>query len=125
MEDLELVPRRNARDLALANYAKAFMGTPILSHAAHGTLAIAALIVLLRRRSPGDIAMAFLLLTALGFSASFFAISIACDYRYLYFLDLAAMCAAFYLALDPSYLFQVVATWSGSFWELRSEARKS
>jgi hypothetical protein len=125
MEDLELMPRRNARDLALANYAKAFMGTPILSHAAYGILAIAALVVLLRRRSPGDTAMAFLLLTALAFTASFFAISIACDYRYLYFLDMAALCAAFYLALDPSYLFHVVATWSGSFWELRSEARKS
>ena len=28
---------------------------------------------------------------ALLFAASFFVISIACDYRYLYFLDLAAM----------------------------------
>ena len=125
MKDLGLAPRRNARDLALADYAKAFMGTPVLSHPAYIVLAVAALIFLLRRRSPGDIAMAFLLFSALAFTASFFAISIACDYRYLYFLDMAALCAAFYLALDPSYLFQVVAMWSGSFWELRSEARKS
>jgi hypothetical protein len=38
---------------------------------------------------------------ALGFAASFLVISIACDYRYLYFLDLAAMTGVLYLALDP------------------------
>jgi hypothetical protein len=125
MEDLELAPRRDARDLALAGYAKAFMGTPVLSHAAYGVLSILALVVLLRRRLPGDIAMASLLMSALAFAASFFVISIACDYRYLYFLDIAAMCAAFHLALEPGYLFQVVAMWSGSFWVLRSDDRKS
>jgi hypothetical protein len=125
MEDLGLAPRRNARDLALAAYARAFEGTPVLSHAAYGVLAIAALVLLLRRRSPGDIAMAFLLISALAFAASFFVISIACDYRYLYVLDMAALYSVFYLALEPAYLFQVVAIWSGSFWELRSDARKS
>ena len=125
MEDLELAPRRDARDLALASYAKGFRGTPVLSHAAFGVLAIAGLVLLLRRRSAGDIAMAFLLASALVFTASFFVISIACDYRYLYFLDMAALCATFYLALDPAYLFQVVAMWSGSFWDSRSDERKS
>ncbi len=52
-------------------------------------------------------------------------ISIACDYRYLYFLDLAALAAAFHLAVDPAYLFQVLAMCSGSFWLERSEERKS
>jgi hypothetical protein len=125
MDDLGQTPRRDARDLALAGYARAFMGTPVLSHAAFAVLAIAALVVLLRRRSPGDIAIAFLLIGALTFASSFFVISIACDYRYLYFLDMAALYAAFYLALEPCYLFHVVATWSGSFWELRSDDRKS
>ena len=42
-----------------------------------------------------------LMAAALAFTASFLAISIACDYRYLYFLDLAAMTGLLYLALDP------------------------
>jgi hypothetical protein len=125
MEDLGMVPRRDARDHALERYGKAFMGTPVLSHPAFAILAVAVLAVLLWRRSPGDIAMASLLVTALAFTASFFVISIACDYRYLYFLDVAAMAAMLYLALDPAYLFQVVAMCSGSFWELRSDDRKS
>ena len=83
------------------------------------------LVLFLKRRAPGDTAFAFLLLAAFAFTASFFVISIACDYRYLYALDLAVIAAAFYLALDPAYLFQVVAMWSGSFWLDRSEARKS
>jgi len=125
MEDLGLKPRRDARDLALANHAKGFMGTPVFSHAVFGVLAIGALFILLRRRSPGDIAMALLLASAIVFTASFFVISIACDYRYLYYLDMAALCAVFTLALDPAYLFQVVAMWSGSFWDSRSDERKS
>jgi len=120
-----MAPRRDARDLALAHYAKGFMGTPVFSHAFYGILALAGLVLLLRRRAPGDIAMAFLLASALVFTASFFMISIACDYRYLYYLDMAALSAVFYLALDPSYLFAVVAIWSGSFWDSRSEDRKS
>jgi hypothetical protein len=125
MGDLGLKPRRDAGDLALAHYAKGFMGTPVFWHALFGILAIAGLIILLRRRSPGDIAMTALLASALVFTASFFVISIACDYRYLYFLDMATFSAIFYLALDPSYLFMVVAMWSGSFWDSRSDDRKS
>ena len=125
MRDLGIAPRRDGRDLALQAYAKAFMSTPVFSHASYAILAIAGIIVLMRRRSSVDPAMVAMLIAALLFTASFFAISIACDYRYLYFLDLATLVALFYLALDPAYLFQVVATWSGSFWELRSEARKS
>jgi hypothetical protein len=66
-----------------------------------------------------------MLLASLAFTASFFVISIACDYRYLYALDLAALASLFYLALDPGYLFQVFAMWSGSFWLDRSDERKS
>ena len=125
MADLGLAPRMLPRDRALARYAQGFMGTPVFSHVAYGILALVALLVLLHRRSAGDIAIAFLLIGALAFAASFFAIAIACDYRYLYFLDLASLTAMFYLALDPAYLFQVLAMWSGSSWVLRSEARKS
>ena len=52
-------------------------------------------------REPADVVMAALMASALAFAASFFLISIACDFRYLYFLDLAAMAGALYVALDP------------------------
>jgi hypothetical protein len=100
MAELGLKERSDARDRALDHYAHAFVGTPVLSHAAYAVLALIALLILLRRRRAGDIAVAFLLLSALAFAASFFVISIACDYRYLYFLDLATMVALFHLALD-------------------------
>jgi hypothetical protein len=45
--------------------------------------------------------MVGLMVSGLGFAASFFLISIACDYRYLYFLDLAALAGLFYVAVDP------------------------
>ena len=38
---------------------------------------------------------------ALAFAASFFVISIACDYRYLYLLDVAGITGVLYLAADP------------------------
>ncbi len=101
MRELGLAPRWDDRDDALDAYAGAFVGTPILSHAAFALLAALLLAFLLRRRQPPDIAVAFLLIGAIGFALSFFAISIACDYRYLYFLDLSALVATFYVSLEP------------------------
>jgi hypothetical protein len=125
MEDLGLPQRRDARDLWLAAYGRAFMGTPALSHAFFAMLALVSMLLLLGRRAPGDLALAAMQGAALAFTASFFVISIACDYRYLYFLDLAALAGVFALARDPAYLFQVSAMWSGSLWLFRSDARKS
>jgi hypothetical protein len=93
-----LKERESARDKALGDYAEAFTGTPAYSHALYGAAAIAFLVVLLRRRRDPDIAVAAMLGGALAFTASFAVISIACDYRYLYFLDLSAIAAALYLA---------------------------
>jgi len=59
-------------------------------------------LLLIRRRRAADMTIAALLLGALAFAASFLVISVACDYRYLYLLDLAAMTGALYLALDLS-----------------------
>jgi hypothetical protein len=42
------------------------------------------------------------MVAALLFTASFFVVSVACDYRYLYALDLTAMTGSLYVALDPS-----------------------
>lgn len=125
MEDLGLVPRHGGRDIALGRYAEGFMGTPAFSHLLYAVLALITAVLLLRRRKPGDTAIAFLQFAALAFTASFFMISIACDYRYLYFLDLAALTGLFALACDAAYLFQVLAMWSLSPWLERSADRKS
>jgi hypothetical protein len=93
-----LTERETARDEALADYAEAFAATPIYSHALYAVASVVLLIVLLRRRADADIGVAAMLAGALAFTASFAVISIACDYRYLYFLDLAAIAAALYLA---------------------------
>ena len=101
MKALGLARRWDGRDQALADYAHHFIGTPFFSHGVFAALAAGLLVLFLRRRRPADIAMAGLLSAALAFAASFFIISIACDYRYLYALDLAAMAGVFYAALEP------------------------
>ena len=98
---LRIPPRRDGRDRVLDTAAKAFFGTPVWSRPVFALLAMGCLVVLLRRRRPPDIAVAAMLLGAFAFAASFFVISIACDYRYLYFLDLSACAALLYLSLEP------------------------
>ncbi|WP_374469842.1 hypothetical protein [Phenylobacterium sp.] len=100
MARLGLEPRHDARDIQLYNYVTWFMDTPVMSHVAYAVLALAVAGVLLLRRRPGDIPILALQVAALGFAASFLVISIACDYRYLYFLDVAALTGLFYLSLD-------------------------
>jgi hypothetical protein len=85
------------QDRALAVYAGRFFNTPVFSHLAWGALALVLLFILSRRRAPADLAMAGLLSGALLFTLTFAIISIACDYRYLIFLDLSAMASALYL----------------------------
>jgi hypothetical protein len=98
MAHLKIESRYSDADDLVFNYAQAFFGTPVFSHAAWGVLGALLLIPLLMRRRPEDLAVAGLLAGALSFAASFFAISIACDYRYLYFLDLSALAGALYVA---------------------------
>jgi hypothetical protein len=101
MKALDLTPRRSRADGELANYLSWYLDTPLYSHVAFAVVALALAGVFLLRRDPADIAMAALMLSALAFAASFFVISIACDYRYLYFTDLAALVGLAYLAADP------------------------
>ncbi len=108
MTDLGIAERYDARDRLLDHYGRFFIGTPVLSHVFYAVLALVALAILLRRRRAPDIAVAGLLAAAFGVTASFYVISIACDYRYLYFLDLSAMLAVFYLALDPKSAWETV-----------------
>ena len=100
MDDLDLEARWDGRDLWLELYGNHFFGTPVLQHGIFALLSLGAGLLLLWRHRPADIAIAFLQIGALVYVATFFFISIACDYRYLYCLDVAAMTGWFYIALD-------------------------
>jgi len=94
LRELGLKPVWRTQDELHNRYGLLLQGTPLFSHLAFGALALGLLAFLLWRRRDGDLAAAGLLAAALAFSASFFVVAIACDYRYLYFLDLAAMAGA-------------------------------
>jgi hypothetical protein len=99
LHSLGIAARYDARDETIETYARRFAGTPVFSHAFFAVLALVMGIVLFRRGAPADLAIAWLLVGAGLFTLTFFVISLACDYRYLYLLDLAAMTGAFQAAL--------------------------
>ena len=88
-------------DVMLYNYSTWFLDTPVYSHVFYTALSLLLGGLLLWRRQGADIPMAALQLAGAAFAASFFLISIACDYRYLYFTDVAAIAGLIYAALDP------------------------
>ena len=99
---LGLVNHESPKDLALKDWGEPFSHSPLSSHALYAAIDVVLLVLLLRRRRTADIAVAGLLASGLVFVATFFVISVACDYRYLYFLDVAAIAAGLYVAADPS-----------------------
>ena len=101
LQKLEIPSGKDASDRALYNYGTWFLDGPLFSHLSYALVAVLTAGALLLRRDRADTAIVALMAAALAFTASFLAISIACDYRYLYFLDLAAMTGLLYLALDP------------------------
>lgn len=101
---LQLVQEVERSDQQLHNYATWFYYTPVYSHLAYVLLAVGVLLLTLLRRDPADYVIAGLMAGVLGFTATFLVISLACDYRYLYLLDMAAMAGLFYLAVDPPFL---------------------
>ncbi|HEY0266035.1 MAG TPA: hypothetical protein VGC16_04740, partial [Rhizomicrobium sp.] len=101
LKALGLAARIRPQDQALAGYARVFFATPVFSHLFWGAVAVVLLVVLLWRGTGPDLAVAGLLAGALLFTITFVMISIACDYRYLVFLDLAAMAAALHAAGPP------------------------
>jgi hypothetical protein len=103
LADLGLQPRLSPGDRALSAYAGRFFATPVYSHVAYGLLAVVVAGLALRRGETTDVVMVCLMGAALAFAATFLVISIACDYRYLYALDLAALVGALYLAIDPPF----------------------
>ncbi|RAK59980.1 hypothetical protein DJ021_09280 [Phenylobacterium hankyongense] len=100
MQPLGLQHRFTHADRQLMNYHTWFLDTPLYSHVAYAALGLVLAGLLLARRDPADIAMIALLLSGVAFAASFFVISIACDYRYLYFTDLSALVGLVYVAVD-------------------------
>ena len=96
---LGLKSMTRANDKRLEAWTVSLTDTPVMSHAAYALLALGVLARLLWRRRVGDLAVAAMIVAAFAFTASFFIVGLACDYRYLYDLDVVAMAAAFYLAL--------------------------
>ncbi len=101
VRELDVQSGVDVQDQGVYDYAKRFFGTPVFSHVTWGLVAVGVMVLLLRRRDPADWVFVALLGGTLLFVASFAVISVACDYRYLYLLDLAAMVAGLYTALDP------------------------
>jgi hypothetical protein len=101
MKALGLSAHIRAQDRFLYFYVANFFHTPVLSHLLYGAMALLFLLLLAWRGAPADIAVAGLEIAALTFALSFFVVSIACDYRYLYFLDLAAMTGALQFFCRP------------------------
>ena len=99
---LGLKNQERPQDLALKAWGEPWSHSPLSSHLLYLAIDAVLLGLLLIRRRTTDIAVAGLLAAALLFTATFFIISVACDYRYLYFLDLAAVAAGVYVAADPS-----------------------
>ena len=94
MTELGLKPVWRPQDQLHNGYGLLLRDTPLFSHLLFGALALVLLAFLIGRRRDMDLVAAGLLAAALAFTLSFFVVSIACDYRYLYFLDLAAMAGA-------------------------------
>ncbi len=101
MAPLRIDHRFVESDAQLNNYSTWFFDTPVFRHWFYAGISLVLTGLFLWRRQPADIAMAGLQLAGVGFAASFFIISIACDYRYLYFTDLAALAGLIYAAIDP------------------------
>jgi hypothetical protein len=101
-KQLGLVHGHWQQDTWLWDYANWWYPTPFYSHLTYALAAAAVAAFLLLRRDPQDIAMAALMVGTLGFTATFLVVSIACDYRYLYALDLAAITGVLYVAVDPA-----------------------
>jgi hypothetical protein len=96
LADAGLAKRKTKRDEALEAYAMAIASTPVSSHATYAVGGLVLLGLLLRRRRAPDIAVAAMVAGGLAFAASFAVISIACDYRYLYDLDLSVVAGTLY-----------------------------
>ena len=100
LEALHMSERITPRDRTVNLYGKWLLNTPVFSHTLFFVLGLVELVFLLWRRSAADLVFACMLAGAVAFCVSFFVLAIACDYRYLYPLDLSALVAAIYIAVS-------------------------
>ncbi|MBV9062215.1 MAG: hypothetical protein JOY77_04700 [Alphaproteobacteria bacterium] len=98
---LGMQERVDSRDEFASSYGRRLIGTLVFSHPIYLALALLEFAFLLYRRRIADGVLACLLAGGMAVTASFLFVSIACDYRYLYFLDMAALIGLFYIAGDP------------------------
>jgi len=96
---LGLTIHQSPRDLGLEIYAGLFHPTPLNSHIFYALAALGFSIVFFRSPHSQEHVLGFMLIGALMFTASFALIGVACDYRYLYALDLSTIGAGFYWLL--------------------------
>lgn len=92
-----------AQDQALYGYATRLLHTPYYSHLFYALVSIVLAILLIRRGDRQDIAIAALLTSGLLVAASYFVISISCDFRFLFFLDISSLAGLLYFAIDPTW----------------------
>jgi 4-amino-4-deoxy-L-arabinose transferase-like glycosyltransferase len=105
LKELGLKPRLDRRDIFLWQAGDVFLAGHVFSHGLFALIAGFGLYATLRRRRPADLVMASLIAAAFVFTATFFVISIACDYRYLLLIDMSALAGMLYLAADwPGFL---------------------
>ncbi len=103
LAQLKLARRYSWRDSWLdRGYGRKLLGTPLFSHPLFAAGGFACLLLLIRRREPADFAIMGLLLGAFAYCLSYYFLSVACDYRYLYALDLSVIAAGLYLIKDWS-----------------------
>ncbi len=101
LSQLKLARRYNVRDSWLdRGYGRKLLGTPLFSHPLFALGGLVCLLLLYRRREAADFAIMGLLLGAFAYCLSYYFLSVACDYRYLYVLDLSVIAAGLYLVKD-------------------------
>lgn len=126
LQAAHLTQRYDDRDAWLdEQYGTRLIGTPALSHPVFAAAGLIGLFVLLRRRRPADLAMAGLLTATLFYVLSYFFVSIACQYRYLYALDLSSIAATFYLVMDWHWPRRAMASQSAASQDNSAVARDS
>ena len=84
------------------NYAQPLVGTPALSHVVFALTGLICLLILLMRREISDWPMAAMLIASALYALSYFFIGVACQYRYLFVIDMTALAAMFYLTFRPA-----------------------
>ena len=104
LEDLRIPLSVDPTDQKLYNYSSQFLDTPFFSHIAYGLIGALSVTLLCFRKTCIDVAIIGMVVAGFAFASTFFLISIACDYRYIYFLDLASIVSLFYLSLDPPHI---------------------